>query len=102
VNNKFQYSEQKTGGAKFDSDWKRCANCISLKLKFFCLRLNFFMFCNRFDVLMTKIIFLKKYYFDVFLSEKHFKPQPLPHFWSVWDCDSGYDLKCFSLRNASK
>ena len=60
------------------------------------------MFWNRFDVLITKIIFLKKYYFNAFLSEKHFKPQPLLHFWSVWDCDSGYDLKCFSFINASK
>jgi len=31
------------------------------------------MFLNRFDVLMLKIIFFLKYYFDVFLSEKHFK-----------------------------
>jgi len=61
VNNKFQYSEQKTGGAKFDSDlervWKRYANCIPSKLNFFCLKLIFYIFFNRFDVLMTKIIF---------------------------------------------
>jgi hypothetical protein len=32
------------------------------------------MFLDRFDELMSKIIFLnKKYYFDAFLDEKHFE-----------------------------
>jgi hypothetical protein len=29
---------------------------------------------------MSKIIFLKKYYFDVFSSKKHFEKQLQPHF----------------------
>jgi len=31
------------------------------------------MFSDHFDVLMSKIIFLKKYYFNVFWNKKHFK-----------------------------
>jgi len=43
-------------------------------LKFFCV------FSDRFDVLISKIIFKnKKYYFDTFSSEKYFEKQPLPH-----------------------
>jgi hypothetical protein len=61
VNNKFQYSELKTGEAKSDSDLervrKRRTNRIFLKLKFFMFKIIFFMFWNRFDVLMSKIIF---------------------------------------------
>jgi len=41
--------------------------------------LLFFIFFNRFDMLILKIIFLKKYYFDVFGTKKHFKKQPQPH-----------------------
>ena len=31
-----------------------------------------------FDVLMSKIIFFKKYHFNVFLNKKHFEKQPQP------------------------
>ena len=35
------------------------------------------MHLDHFDVLMSKIIFKnKKYYFHIFLNEKHFKKQP--------------------------
>ena len=38
------------------------------------------MFSNHFDILISKIIFKKKYYFDAFPSKKHFEKQPQPHF----------------------
>jgi hypothetical protein len=34
---------------------------------------NFLMFSDHFDTLISKIIFKKIYYFDIFISEKHFK-----------------------------
>jgi hypothetical protein len=42
-------------------------------LNFFDLNLNFFIFLDRFDVLMLKIIFKnKKKYFNIFLDKKTF------------------------------
>ena len=39
------------------------------------------MFLDHFDALISKIILKnkKKYYFNTFLSEKHFKKQSQPH-----------------------
>jgi len=45
----------------------------------FLFKINFFVFSDRFDMLMSKLIFLKKYYFNIFSSEKYFKSQSLPH-----------------------
>jgi hypothetical protein len=37
------------------------------------------MFLDGFNVLVLKIFFLKKYYFDVFPNEKHFEPLSHSH-----------------------
>jgi hypothetical protein len=43
------------------------------------------MFLNHFDVLISKIIFLKKIILIHFTSEKHFIKQPQPHFQALVD-----------------
>jgi hypothetical protein len=50
-----------------------------LKNKKINLRINYLVFLDCFDVLMSKINLYKKHYFDAFSSEKHFKKQLLPH-----------------------
>jgi len=52
-----------------------CGPTILLKILNF-----FFMFLDLFDVLVSKINFLKKkkHYFDAFPSKKHFEQQHLP------------------------
>jgi hypothetical protein len=46
----------------------------TLFLKKIGFNLIFFMFSDRFDMLMLKIIFKnKKYYFDAFINENYFK-----------------------------
>jgi hypothetical protein len=48
-------------------------------LFFALLQINIFLvFLDHFDPLISKII-LKKYYFDIFVSEKYFERQPQPH-----------------------
>jgi hypothetical protein len=54
--------------------------CLFLRFKSVFEKINFFfqikiflVFLNHFDALISKLIFLKKYYFNIFLSEKHFK-----------------------------
>jgi len=41
-------------------------------------KIFFLCFSDHFNVLMSKIIFLKKYDFNTFLNEKHFHQQPQP------------------------
>ena len=54
---------------------------LKILIFFVCLKQIFFMFFNRFDVLMSKIILKnKKNYFNVFLSKKHFEHLSLPQF----------------------
>jgi len=55
------------------------------------------VFLNCFDVLMSKI-HLKKYYFDIFSSKKHFKKQPLLQNQTDTDTYSIND-KVFLLKN---
>jgi len=51
-----------------------------LNFYFYFKLIFFYMFLNHFDVLISKLIFLKKYYFNVFWNEKHFEKQPILHF----------------------
>jgi hypothetical protein len=52
------------------------------KNSFFFVKINFFLYVSdRFDVLISKMIFKKwkKHHFDAFFHEKHFKKQSQPH-----------------------
>ena len=65
-----------------------CSHCVLKmvfkKIKiFFYFKLIFFIFLDYFDMLMLKIIFLKKYYFDVFSNKKYFEYHNLFVIWSV-------------------
>ena len=56
---------------------ERGANRVFKNFDFFVLKIkNKIIFSDRFVVLMSKIIFLKKNYFNVFLSKKYFKSLP--------------------------
>ena len=60
--------------------WERGANRVPKNFKMFFPKNNFLCFYIVF-VSDVKIIFffkMKKYYFDAFLSENHYEPQPLP------------------------
>jgi len=46
---------------------------------FFCFKLIFLVFLNRFDILILKIN-LKKYYFNTFSNKKYFKKQYHPFY----------------------
>ena len=49
--------------------------CLFLYLKFL-KKINFFLvFSNHFNILISKIIFLKKNYYNIFSSKKQFKEQ---------------------------
>jgi len=47
---------------------------------FIYLKLIFSVFLDHFNVLILKIIFLKKYYFNIFSNKKYFKNQTLPQY----------------------
>jgi len=49
-----------------------------LKIKFFLFKINFFILLDRFDTLISEIIFLKKQYFNIFLNKNYFNYQ-IPH-----------------------
>jgi len=47
---------------------------IKIFLFFYLLQINIFLvFLNYFDILISKIIFLKKILFNIFLNKKYFK-----------------------------
>jgi hypothetical protein len=47
---------------------------------FIYLKLIFSVFLDHFNVLILKIIFFKKYYFNIFSNKKYFKNQMLPQY----------------------
>jgi hypothetical protein len=67
-----------------ESVWNRRPARVFKKFNFFLLKINFFYVLDRFDALISKIVFKnKKHHFDAFWHKKHFEKQSQPHFQTV-------------------